>query len=124
LKFTKELKKKVTHHDSCCLGRYAGIYDEPRFVLNSIPGLELVEMQKTKENALCCGGCAGRIWLDTKKGERFSDLRIEQAAETGAEILAAHCPYCMMNFEDSLLGMGKNKPIEVKDITELVQMAI
>ena len=124
LKFTKELKKKVTHHDSCCLGRYAGIYDEPRFVLNSIPGLELVEMRTTKENALCCGGCAGRIWLDTKKAERFSNLRVEQAVETGSEILAAHCPYCMMNFEDSLLGMGKHPPIEVRDITELVQMAI
>ena len=124
LKFTKELKKKVTHHDSCCLGRYAGIYEEPRIVLNSIPGLELVEMRRNRENALCCGGCAGRIWLETKKGERFSELRIQEAVETGAEMLVTHCPYCMMNFEDALLGMGKNPPIEVRDITELVQMAL
>jgi len=124
LKFTKELKKKVTYHDSCCLGRYAGIYDEPRQVLESIPGLELVEMQDTREYALYCGGCAGRLWLETRKGERFSDLRLDQAIETGASVLATACPYCMLNFEDSVLTADKGDVIEVKDIAELVQEVI
>ena len=124
LKLTKELDKKVTYHDSCCLGRYAGIYDEPRQVLEIIPGLELVEMQDTHECALCCGGCAGRLWMETKKGERFSDLRIEQAIETGVSILAIACPYCLLNFEDSLLTTDKGDIIQVKDIAELVQEAI
>jgi len=124
LKLTKELNKKVTYHDSCCLGRYANIYDEPRQVLEGIPGLELVEMQDTREYALCCGGCAGRLWLETKKGERFSDLRIDQALETEASVLATACPYCMVNFEDSLLTSDKGSVIEVRDIAELVQEAI
>jgi len=124
LKFTKELNKKVTYHDSCCLGRYAGIYDEPRQILESIPGLELVEMRDNRENSLCCGGCAGRLWMETKKGERFSDIRIEQALETGANTLAVFCPYCMLNFEDSVLTTDKAGIIEVKDIAELVQEAI
>jgi len=124
LKFTKELNKKVTYHDSCCLGRYAGIYDEPRQILESIPGLELVEMRDNRENSLCCGGCAGRLWMETKKGERFSDIRIEQALETGANTLAVFCPYCMLNFEDSMLTTDKAGIIEVKDIAELVQEAI
>lgn len=125
LNFTKELKKKVTYHDSCCLGRHMGVYDEPRQILESIPGLELVEMEETRENSLCCGGgCGGRIWIETKKGERLSDLRIEQALDTGASILAVACPYCMLNFEDSLLTLDKGDIIEIKDIAELVQEAI
>ncbi len=124
LKFTKELKKRVTYHDSCCLGRYMGIYDAPRQNLESISGLELVEMREYRENALCCGGCAGRIWMETKKGERFSDLRIEQALEVGAEVLAVACPYCMLNFDDSVLTMEKGDTIEIKDIAELVQEVI
>ncbi len=124
LKFTKELNEKVTYHDSCCLGRYAGIYDEPRQVLGSIPGLELVEMRDFRENSLCCGGCAGKLWQETKKGERFSDLRIEQALEVEASTLAVACPYCKLNFDDSVLIMDKPESIQVKDISELVAEAM
>ena len=124
LSLTKEVNKKVTYTDSCCLGRYQGIYDEPREVLGSIPGLELVELPYNRENSLCCGGCAGRLWMETKKGERFSDVRIEQALEVGASVLAVACPYCMLNYEDSLLTMDKADVIEIKDISELVLEAL
>jgi Fe-S oxidoreductase len=105
------------------LGRYAGIYDEPRQVLESL-GVDLVEMEDTRQYALCCGGCAGRLWLETKKGERLSDLRIEQALKTGASILAIACPYCRANFQDSILTQDKGEVIEIKDIVELVEEAI
>jgi Fe-S oxidoreductase len=124
LKFSKKLNKKVAYHDPCYLGRHAGIYDEPREVLQSIPGVELVEMADHKENSLCCGGGGGRIWQETKKGERFSDLRVEQAIKAEAEILASACPYCLLNFEDSILTMNVGNVIQVKDISELVQEAI
>ena len=124
LEFTKELNKKVTYHDSCYLGRHNNVYDEPREVLESIPGLELVEMTNYRENSLCCGGGGGRIWEETKKGERFSDIRVEQALEAGANILAAACPYCMANFEDSVATLDKSDTIEVKEIAELVQEAL
>jgi len=124
LNLTKEVNKRVAYHDPCYLGRHNNIFDEPREILNSIPGIELVEMPNYRENSLCCGGGGGRIWLETKKGERFSDLRIEQAVEVGASILAVACPYCMLNFEDSVLTLGKGDIIEVRDIAELVQQAI
>ncbi|MFO7665596.1 MAG: (Fe-S)-binding protein, partial [Desulfobacterales bacterium] len=79
LKPTNEYLKKVTYHDPCYLGRHNGIYEEPREVLKKIPGLELREMPDALKDSLCCGGGGGRIWMETPKGERFSDLRLEQA---------------------------------------------
>jgi Fe-S oxidoreductase len=124
LNFTKEINKKVTYHDPCYLGRHNGIYDEPREILKSIPGLEFIEMADSRENSLCCGGGGGRIWMETKRGERFSDIRLEQAINTGADILAVACPYCLCNFEDSQRSMDLENAIEVKDISELVQESI
>jgi Fe-S oxidoreductase len=124
IKLTKEVNKKVTYHDSCCLGRYQGIYDEHRQILNSIPGLEFIEMRETREYALCCGGCAGRLWMESKKGERLSELRLEQVFEVGANTLAISCPYCMANFNDGVISMDKADVLEVKDISELVAEAL
>jgi Fe-S oxidoreductase len=124
LTFTKELNKRVTYHDPCYLGRHNGIYDEPRQILQGIPGLELVEMRNSRENSFCCGGGGGGVWQETKKGERLSDLRLEQAIEAGAEVLAVACPYCMLMFKDSVLTMDKVDAIEVKDVAELVAEAI
>jgi len=120
LEITKEYGKKVTYHDPCYLGRHNGIYDEPREVLKRIPGLEMNEMIESREDSLCCGGGGGRIWMETPKGERFSDLRIEQAMEVGAEVLVTCCPYCIANFEDSRLTLDVTENIEVKDITEII----
>ncbi|MFC1924124.1 (Fe-S)-binding protein [Chloroflexota bacterium] len=124
LKFTKEYGKKVAYHDPCYLGRHNGIYDEPRNVLKSIPGLELVEMADSRADSICCGGGGGRMWMETPKGERFSDIRVEQAIEAGAEVLAVACPYCMVMFKDSVISAHKTDVIQVKDITEIVQEVI
>ena len=124
LELTKEYGKKVTYHDPCYLGRHNGIYDEPREVLKKIPGLELNEMPESLEDSLCCGGGGGRIWMETPKGERFSDLRVEQAIGVGAEVLVTSCPYCITNFEDSRLSLEDTEVIEIRDITEVIQEAI
>ena len=124
IKFTKELNKKVVYHDPCYLGRHNKIYDEPRLILRSIPGLELVELPNFGEDSLCCGGGGGRLWMETKKEERFSDLLIEQTLEVGAEVLTTCCPYCIVNLDDSVLNMEKGDAIEIKDISELVQEVI
>ncbi len=118
LRFTGEYGRRVTYHDPCYLGRHNGIYDQPREVLRSIPGLELVEMTDCREKSLCCGGGGGRIWAETPKGERFSDLRLDQAVGAGAEVLATSCPYCITNFEESRLGMDDG--VEIRDLTEIV----
>jgi len=124
IEFTKEYRKRVTYHDPCYLGRHNGIYDQPREILKHIPGLDLIEMDNSRENSLCCGGGGARIWMDTPKGERLSDLRLEQALKTGATVLATFCPYCMLNFEDSALNLEGNRAIEIKDVTEIIQDVI
>jgi Fe-S oxidoreductase len=112
--------KKVTYHDPCYLGRHNGIYDEPREALKSVPGLELREMYESRETSLCCGGGGGRIWMETMKGERFSDFRIAQAVDVGAEVLATACPYCITHFEESRLTLEDSDTLLVKDITEII----
>jgi len=124
LEFTKEYGRKVTYHDPCYLGRHNGLYDEPRQALTRIPGLELVEMPDSRRASLCCGGGGGRIWMETPKGERFSDIRVEQATAVGAEVLVTSCPYCIANFEDSRLALKDDVTLEIKDITEIIQEVI
>ena len=124
LELTKEYEKKVTYHDPCYLGRHNDIYDEPRDVLKKIPGLELIEMADSRKDSLCCGGGGGRIWMDTPMEERFSDLRLKQANEVGAQVLVTSCPYCITNFEESRLNLEYDDVLEIKDITEIINEVI
>ena len=124
LQLKKDYPKKVTYHDPCYLGRHNGIYDEPRGILKKVPGLEFTELPESRSDSLCCGGGGGRVWMETQKGERFCDLRIEQSMGVGAEVLATACPYCITMLEDSRITMGVDEKIEVKDITEIVQELI
>lgn len=120
LSLKKPVEAKVTYHDPCYLGRHNNIFDPPREVLRAIPGVELVEMIRIRESSLCCGGGGGRMWMETKFGERFSDLRIPEALAVGAQVLATGCPYCISMFEDSRLNLNKESEIQVRDLTELV----
>ena len=124
LELTKEYGKKVTYHDPCYLGRHNGVYEAPREVLKKIPGLELVEMADSLEDSLCCGGGGGRICMETPKGERFSDLRLEQAVGVGAEVLVTACPYCITHFEESRIALDDSDATEIKDITEIIREVI
>lgn len=121
LELTKDYAKKVTYHDPCYLGRHNGVYDEPRGVLGKIPGLEMHELPESRSDSLCCGGGGGRVWMETQKGERFCDLRIDQALGVGAEVLATSCPYCITMLEDSRVTMDVAEKIVVKDLTEIIQ---
>jgi len=120
----KESGKKVTYHDPCYLGRHNGIYDEPREALAKIPGLELNEMPESRANSFCCGGGGGRIWMETPRRERFSDVRLRQAMDVGAEVLVTSCPYCISNFEASRETLGVGENIEVKDVTEIISASL
>jgi Fe-S oxidoreductase len=121
LKLNAEYAKKVTYHDPCYLGRHNGIYEPPRDILKKVPGLQLEEMPDARVDSLCCGGGGGRIWMETPKGERFSDLRLTQAVGIGARTLVTACPYCITNFEDSRMNRDDSEAIEVKEITEVLQ---
>jgi Fe-S oxidoreductase len=129
LEISSEYAKKITYHDPCYLGRHNGIFDEPRDVLRKVPGLELFEMPDALMDSLCCGGGGGRIWMETPKGERFSDIRLEQALDVGAEVLVTSCPYCITNFEDSRISLEDSegedgRSLEIKDITEIIAEVI
>ena len=110
---------KVTYHDPCYLGRHSGVYDAPRDILKSIPGIDFVEMGRNREQSICCGGGGGGLWMEKLKGERLSDLRIEEALATGATVLATSCPYCITMFEDSVRTLNVDEKIKIKDVTEL-----
>jgi Fe-S oxidoreductase len=122
LRFQEPLEAKVTFHDACYLGRRNDVYDPPRQVLAAIPGVTLVEMPRSREDALCCGGGGGRMWMETAADERFANLRVEDAAETGADILATACPHCIACLEDSLKLAGS--PMRVMDVAELAAAAL
>jgi Fe-S oxidoreductase len=120
LKLTKPVNATVTYHDPCYLGRHSKVFEAPRNILRAIPGVNFVEMYRVRESALCCGGGGGRMWMETKFGERFSDLRVPEAQAVGANVLATACPYCVSMLQDSRLNLNKEEEIDVKDVTELV----
>jgi len=122
LRFEKPFEARVTFHDPCYLSRRNDVQEEPRRVLAAIPGLELVEMARSGESTLCCGGGGGRMWMETKAGERFADLRVEEALDSGAEILVTACPHCIACLEDGVKLSGRD--LRVMDLAELAASAL
>jgi Fe-S oxidoreductase len=118
----------VTYHDPCYLSRHNGEYEAPRALLRAIPGVRLVEMQRSRENGYCCGGGGGGMWLDAFTRDhtrmRLSDRRVIEAAETGAGALAICCPYEVSRFEDAVKATGQDGRLEVRDIAELIDRAM
>ena len=124
LGMTKDLGIKVTFHDPCYLGRHHGEYDAPRKMLQAIPGVELVEMGRCRENSYCCGGGGGGMWLDGFMSDhvssRLSEERVIEAVETGSDVLAVCCPLEVSRFEDAVKSTGNEGKLVVRDIIELV----
>ncbi len=117
-------EKVVTYHDPCFLGKQNHIYDEPRAILDAIPGVKLVEMDRSRERSLCCEGGGGRMWVEgTNLEERLAFQRVQEAAETGAEVLAVACPFCLLTLEDAVKVEGLDEQLRVMDIMELVELA-
>lgn len=115
--------RTVTYQDPCYLGRHNGVYDAPRKVLESLPGMNLVEMERSRAESLCCGGGGGRMFLETPPEERFSLRRIAQVERTGAGVLATACPYCLLMLEDGA-KTSVSGSLVVRDVAELVAAAL
>ena len=120
LKPTKALDKTVTYHDSCYLGRYNDVYDEPRDAVKAIPGVTMVEMTRSRENGMCCGAGGSRIWMEETIGSRVNQIRVEQALEKKPNVVATACPWCLTMVRDGINEKGVQEQLEVKDIAELV----
>ena len=115
-----EFARKVIYHDPCYLGRHSEIYEEPRQVLSSLGGIELMDFDRNRKQSLCCGGGGGRLWMETEPEQRFSTHKIRQADQKGAEVLATACPYCINMFTDSAKGEDLDEKIAVMDIAEII----
>lgn len=124
----KEIKFKVTYHDPCYLGRANNIFEQPRTLLEAIPGAELVEMAHNHTNSLCCGGGGGGMWLDGFQWEkahvRLSEWRVREAMSVNADVLAVACPYETPRFEDAAKTMPGAGQLKVRDIAELLADAM
>ena len=121
LKFKQaDALKKITYHDSCFLGRYHDEYEAPRQIINTLPGINLVEMSRNKTKGFCCGAGGGRMWLE-EHGTRINVMRTEQALETNAEIIASNCPFCLTMMEDGIKDKEATEKVKAFDIAELVE---
>ena len=123
LKPTKGVDESITFHDSCYLGRWNNVYDQPRAVIESIPSARLVEMKQHRDEGLCCGAGGGRMFMEEHIGKRINITRTEQALATHAGIVASSCPFCMTMMTDGMKSKEMLDKVKVMDIAELMDQA-
>lgn len=118
------LNERITFHDSCYLGRYNEIYNQPRNILKAIPGIDFVEMERTRENAMCCGAGGGLMWMEEQSGERINAARTEQALEVKPSIITSECPYCLTMLSDGTKTNEVEDQVQTLDIAEILERSI
>ena len=124
LKPTHPVEERVVYHDSCYLGRYNGIYDQPRKILRAIPGTRLVEMERSRENGMCCGAGGGMMWMEETAGKRINLARTEQALAVNPTVISSACPYCLTMMEDGTKLMEMESRVKARDIAELLELSV
>ena len=120
IRLSRGMKETIAYHDSCYLGRYNDIYDEPRRIIKAIPGAKVVELERSRRKAFCCGAGGGRLWMEENIGTRINEMRTQHVINAGASIVATACPYCMQMFEDGIKTKRVEEQIKAIDIAELV----
>ncbi|MCM3398820.1 (Fe-S)-binding protein [Oceanobacillus profundus] len=124
IKPERPINEKLTYHDSCYLGRYNGVYDPPREILTSIPGLELVEMNRSRENGMCCGAGGGLMWTEETTGNRINVARTEQALAVQPSMISSACPYCLTMLSDGTKAKEVDEDISTMDVAEILALSI
>lgn len=119
-----QVDERITYHDSCYLGRYNDQYDAPRYILSQIPGTELVEMARNRENAMCCGAGGGMMWMEETEGVRVNVARTEQAIEVHPDTIASACPFCLTMMSDGTKAKEMEDRISTKDVAEILAESV
>ena len=112
--------KVYTYHDPCYLGRHNRLYEAPRKLMDAIPGLDRVEMRQNRDRAFCCGGGGLMLFYEPEEEQRMGVLRVQMAAEAGANVIVTACPFCLVNIEDAIKVAGMEGRMEAIDLSELV----
>ncbi|MBZ5752959.1 (Fe-S)-binding protein [Metabacillus rhizolycopersici] len=124
IKPTKEVQEAIAYHDSCYIGRYNDIYDIPRQILKSIPGVQVLEMERNKADAMCCGAGGGNMWMEETEGKRVNIERTEQALRLNPTTIGSNCPYCLTMMSDGTKAKEAEERVKTMDITEIVEKSL
>ncbi|WP_126425234.1 (Fe-S)-binding protein [Brevibacillus marinus] len=120
----REVKARVTYHDSCYLGRYNDVYAAPRAILSAIPGVEIVEMERSGSDSMCCGAGGGMMWQEEKQGTRINLARTEQALAVNPSIIGSACPYCLTMLSDGVKIKEAEGQVETLDLVEILERSL
>ncbi|WP_306985223.1 heterodisulfide reductase-related iron-sulfur binding cluster [Alkalicoccobacillus murimartini] len=118
-----ELNERITYHDSCYLGRYNNIYDQPRDILRAIQGVDVIEMNRNRENGMCCGAGGGMMWMEETAGKRVNIARTEQALAVNPTVISSACPFCLTMLADGTKSTEVEE-VKTKDIAEILDLAV
>jgi len=116
--------RRVAYHDSCYLGRYHGIFEEPRTILKSIDGIQSVELSRSRERSFCCGGGGGHIWMEDNASTRINERRVDEIIQAKVDMVATACPYCLTMFGDGIRSKGVEESLQAIDLSELIAEAL
>ncbi|MCA1040222.1 4Fe-4S dicluster domain-containing protein [Bacillus infantis] len=119
-----DVNETITFHDSCYLGRYNEVYDPPREILKSIPGVKLVEMERNRETGMCCGAGGGLMWMEEETGHRVNVARTEQALAVNPSVISSGCPYCLTMLSDGTKAKEAEDTVQTYDVAELLEKAV
>ena len=114
----------VAYHDPCYLGRHNQVYEPPRSIIDSVPGVSSVEMGRCRERSFCCGAGGARMWLEEHQGKRINLERTDEALATGADVVSTACPYCLIMLDDAVKERGRDEEVKVLDVAQVLERSM